>query len=111
MWHAAKSLSKKLRQAGSMKNQTRIQVWRRDIVNHFLYCTKQAATEEPFKMMWPLEEGSKDKPWIIQGSAAHQTLTGIVLDKRWLTQMNKFINIRTTSDLEGFQNHLLMYAA
>ncbi|KAL0965297.1 hypothetical protein UPYG_G00279410 [Umbra pygmaea] len=52
MWHGAKSLSKKLQQAGSMKNQTRIQVWRRDIVNHFWYCSKQTAAKEPFKMMW-----------------------------------------------------------
>ncbi|KAF1383744.1 hypothetical protein PFLUV_G00135020 [Perca fluviatilis] len=46
----------------------------------------------------PLEEGNEDKPWINQGSAAHQALTAIVLDKR-------------TTDLESFQNHLLMYAA
>ncbi|KAK7130436.1 hypothetical protein R3I93_019927 [Phoxinus phoxinus] len=132
IWHAAKSLSKKLRRAGSIKNQTGIMVWIKDIVNHFWYCSKQAANEEHFKMMWvgvlhhvsnehswasgfcehePLEEGSENKPWIIAGSAAHQALTAIVLEKRWLTQVKKFINFRTTSDLESFQNHILMYAA
>ncbi|XP_056109078.1 uncharacterized protein LOC130086878 [Rhinichthys klamathensis goyatoka] len=132
IWHAAKSLSKKLRRAGSIKNQTGILVWIKDIVNHFWYCSKQAANEEHFKMMWvgvlhhvsnehswasgfcehePLEEGSENKPWIISGSAAHKALTAIVLEKRWLTQVKKFINFRTTSDLESFQNHILMYAA
>ncbi|XP_065131571.1 uncharacterized protein [Paramisgurnus dabryanus] len=132
IWHAAKNLGKKLRRAGTIKNQNSILVWMKDIVNHFWYSCKQALTEEQFKMMWhgvlhhvrnqhswatgccehePLDEGSQNKPWIQQGSAAHQALTAIVLDKRWLSQVKKFINFRTTSDLESFQNHILMYAA
>ncbi|XP_038123787.1 uncharacterized protein LOC119771737 [Cyprinodon tularosa] len=83
IWHAAKSLSKKLRRVGTVKNQTIIQAWIKDIVNHFWYCSKHAVTEEQFKMMWvgvlhhvrdehswatgccqhePLEEGSQEKP-------------------------------------------------
>ncbi|XP_056118488.1 uncharacterized protein LOC130095738 [Rhinichthys klamathensis goyatoka] len=132
IWHAAKNLGKKLRRAGTIKNQNSILAWMKDIVNHFWYCCKPALTEEQFKMMWhgvlhhvcnqhswatgccehePLDEGSQNKPWIHQGSAAHQALTAIVLDKRWLSQVKKFINFRTTSDLESFQNHILMYAA
>ncbi|KAM4544085.1 uncharacterized protein V3H82_021887 [Fundulus diaphanus] len=112
--------------------KSEIQVWIKDIVNHFWYCSKHAVTEEQFKMMWvgvlhhvrdehswatgccqhePLEEGSQEKPWIKQGSAAHKALAGVVLDKRWLGLVKKFLNFRTTSDLESFQNHLLMYSS
>ncbi|KAG1927355.1 hypothetical protein F2P79_024293 [Pimephales promelas] len=108
IWHAAKSLSKRLRKAGAVKGQNHIHIWTRDIVNHFWYCSKQASTEEEFK---PLEEGSQDKPWMEQGSAAHWALAAIVFDKRWLNQAKKFINFRTTSDLESFQNHILLYAS
>ncbi|XP_056092496.1 uncharacterized protein LOC130071660 [Rhinichthys klamathensis goyatoka] len=59
----------------------------------------------------PLEEGSQDKPWMEQGSAAHRALAAIVFDKRWLNQVKKFISFRTTSDLESFQNHILLYAS
>ncbi|XP_041944101.1 uncharacterized protein LOC121706417 isoform X2 [Alosa sapidissima] len=132
IWHAAKSLSKRLRKAGAVKGQNPIQDWARDIVNHFWYCSKQASTEEEFKSMWvgvmhhvrnehfwatgccqhePLEEGSQDKPWMEQGSAAHRALAAIVFEKRWLNLVRKFLNFRTTSDLESFQNHILLYAA
>ncbi|CAL9703628.1 unnamed protein product [Knipowitschia caucasica] len=132
IWHAAKSLSKKLRRVGTKKKQKEIIVWTKDIVNHFWYWSKQAQTEEHFKMMWsgvihhvcnkhtwatgscehePLAEESQDKPWIKPGSEAHRVLTEVVFEKRWLTQVKKFINFRSTSDLENFQNHILMYAA
>ncbi|KAL0961589.1 hypothetical protein UPYG_G00354770 [Umbra pygmaea] len=97
IWHAAKSLSKKIRWmmwVGVLHHVRNEHSWATGFCEHK-----------------PLEEGSKDKPWIIQGSAAHQALTAIRLDKRWLTQVKKFINFRTTSDLKSFQNHILMYAA
>ncbi|XP_029948188.1 uncharacterized protein LOC115388988 isoform X2 [Salarias fasciatus] len=132
IWHAAKSLSKKMRQAGTEKKQKEILLWSQDILNHFWYCSKQAKTEEHFKMMWagvmhhvcnkhswdagscehePLADDSQDKPWMTPGSEAHQVLAGIVLEKQWLTQVKKFINFRSTSDLESFQNHVMMYTA
>ncbi|XP_045919380.1 uncharacterized protein LOC123979492 [Micropterus dolomieu] len=58
----------------------------------------------------PLGDGTQDKTWIEQGSAAHQALVAIVQEKRWLKNVKKFINFRTTSDMENFQNHILMYA-
>jgi len=39
-------------QAGSIKNQTGIMVWIKDIVNHFWYCSKQATNEEHFKVCY-----------------------------------------------------------
>ncbi|XP_034552468.1 uncharacterized protein LOC117821977 isoform X2 [Notolabrus celidotus] len=103
----------------------------RHIVNHFWYCCKHAVTEEKFKIMWhgvlhhvrdknswsfgscdhgPLDENTRDKPWMVQGSPLHQALVTIVPDKRWLKDVKKFTNFHTTSDLESFQNHILMYA-
>ncbi|CAM4597551.1 unnamed protein product [Leuciscus chuanchicus] len=73
--------------AGAKKGQKLIHSWSRDIVNHFWYCSKQASTEEEFKLMWVgvmhhvcnehfwatgccqhelLEEGTQDKPWMEQ---------------------------------------------
>ncbi|KAL7378193.1 hypothetical protein ABVT39_010029 [Epinephelus coioides] len=43
-------------------------------------------------------------------SPAHQALTAVVMDKHWLENVKKFLNFRTTLDLESFQNHILMYA-
>ncbi|CAM4570179.1 unnamed protein product [Leuciscus chuanchicus] len=60
IWHAAKSLNKRLRRK--------------------------------------LDEDSQNKPWIIQGSAAHKALTAVVLEKRWLTLVKKFLNFRMTND-------------
>ncbi|KAM4605450.1 uncharacterized protein ACJ7VT_017694 isoform 2-T2 [Polymixia lowei] len=131
IWHGAKNLAKKLHAAGLMKDQSAIMYWIKDIVNHFWYCCKQAKTEEQFKTMWqgvlhhvrdrhqwpfgscdhgPLDDRSRDKPWMVQRSAAHQALTAIVLDEHWLKDVKKFLNFRTTSDLEAFKNHILMYA-
>ncbi|XP_063076603.1 uncharacterized protein LOC134466651 isoform X1 [Engraulis encrasicolus] len=59
----------------------------------------------------PLDEGSQNKPWLRKGGADHEALIQVVLDKRWLDQVKKFLNFRTTSDLENFQNHILMYAS
>ncbi|XP_067287194.1 uncharacterized protein [Pseudorasbora parva] len=131
IWHAAKNLGKKLRRAGLMKDQSEILPWIGEIVNHFWYCAKQASSVEEFKLKWhgvihhvrnqhtwatgscehePLGDGTQEKTWIEQGSSAHQALVAIVLDKHWLKNVKKFINFRTTSDLENFQNHILMYA-
>uniref|UniRef100_A0AAV2K2R9 Uncharacterized protein n=1 Tax=Knipowitschia caucasica TaxID=637954 RepID=A0AAV2K2R9_KNICA len=119
----------KLREAAKGKEHSVLMHWVKDIVNHFWYCCQRASTVEQFKILWhgvlhhvrnehtwatgfcehePLDDSSQDKPWIQQGSAAHQTLTAIVLNKRWLKNVKKYITFRTTSDLESFQNHILI---
>ncbi|KAK7124652.1 hypothetical protein R3I94_018889 [Phoxinus phoxinus] len=42
----------------------------------------------------PLDEDSQNKPWIIQGSAAHKALTALVLEKRWLTLVKKISKLQ-----------------
>ncbi|XP_034552411.1 uncharacterized protein LOC117821945 [Notolabrus celidotus] len=115
IWHAAKNLAKKLHAAGSVKLQSGIHQWMRHIVNHFWYCCKHAVTEEKFKIMWhgvlhhvrdknswsfgscdhgPLDENTRDKPWMVQSSPSHQALVTIVPDKRWLKDVKKFTNFQ-----------------
>uniref|UniRef100_A0A8C6UD43 Uncharacterized protein n=1 Tax=Neogobius melanostomus TaxID=47308 RepID=A0A8C6UD43_9GOBI len=124
VWHASKNIGRKLREAPKGKEHTVLMHWVKDIVNHFWYCCQRASTVEQFKMLWhgvlhhvrnehtwatgfcehePLDDSSQDKPWIQQGSAAHQTLNAIVLNKRWLKDVKKYITFRTTSDLESFR--------
>ncbi|CAH1248387.1 Hypp8119 [Branchiostoma lanceolatum] len=49
--------------------------------------------------------------WLVSGSAPHQKLAAIILNKRWLKTAHKFLRFRLTSHLESFQNHILMYAS
>lgn len=41
----------------------------------------------------PLEE-ERDKAWIVKGSVAHEALTAIVFNVRWLKEVEKFLSFR-----------------
>ncbi|XP_028298168.1 uncharacterized protein LOC114460470 [Gouania willdenowi] len=58
----------------------------------------------------PLIENS-EKELIKSHSVAHQKLSLIVLDGRWLKKVHKYLNFRSTAELESFHNHILMYAS
>ncbi|CAL8235878.1 unnamed protein product [Boreogadus saida] len=58
----------------------------------------------------PLVE-DKEKDWIARNSVAHQRLTEIILDDRWLRGVHKYLHFRSTAELESFHNHILMYAS
>nr|XP_033486525.1 uncharacterized protein LOC117259352 isoform X2 [Epinephelus lanceolatus] len=97
IWHNAKNLGKKLRRAGTVRDQSEILPWIRDSVNHFWYCAKQASSVEQFKMKWHavIHHVRNQHTWATGScSAAHQALVAIVLDKRWLKNVRKFINFR-----------------
>ncbi|XP_054597208.2 uncharacterized protein [Nothobranchius furzeri] len=104
--------------------------WIKDIVNHFWYACQHTSTREEFMDVWkgvlhhvtgehewgfgrcfhaPLAE-NPDKELIPHGSAAHVALSRIVLNQRWLKDIEKLLTFRTTAELESFQNHILMYA-
>uniref|UniRef100_A0A672JA34 Uncharacterized protein n=1 Tax=Salarias fasciatus TaxID=181472 RepID=A0A672JA34_SALFA len=114
MWHGAKSLAKKLHAAGQVKGQTEILPWLKDIVNHFWFCCKEAQNMERF-MVCTLKLFLSIYIKLMIGprhnySPAYMALVGVVLNKKWLKDVPKFLNFRTTSDLETFHNHILMYA-
>ncbi|XP_042602788.1 uncharacterized protein LOC122141038 [Cyprinus carpio] len=131
VWHGSKNLSKKIHAAGQQKGCAILQMWNKDICNHFWYCCKTADTYEEFIDMWvgvlhhvtgehtwalgeckhgPLLD-DRDKELIESGSVAHERLAEIILDERWLKVVPKYLNFRSTADLESFHNHILMYAS
>ncbi|KAL0973543.1 hypothetical protein UPYG_G00205820 [Umbra pygmaea] len=129
MWHGAKGLAKRINAAGQQSGQGILLLWSKDIVNHFWWCCKQAETYKQFLELWCgilhvsnehvwalgkcqhdcLVEG-RSKAWIEQRSSAHSALSDIIYSKRWLKDIPKYLNFRSTSDLESFQNQILMYA-
>ncbi|XP_038136201.1 uncharacterized protein LOC119780282 [Cyprinodon tularosa] len=131
IWHGSKNLNKKLVAAGQQKGCAGLLAWSRDICNHFWHCCKTSNSYRQFMDMWsgllhhvtgehewslyschhgPLED-SRDKEWIEADSLAHQRLREIVLDARWLKNIDKYLHFRSTADLESFHNHILMYAS
>lgn len=49
---------------------------------------------------WPLDAGQRpsgerrDKAWIENGSVAHQALSEIILNQRWLKEVHKYLHFR-----------------
>ncbi|KAG1928637.1 hypothetical protein F2P79_023507 [Pimephales promelas] len=121
MWHGAKNLCKKI---ATVKGQSILLHWLRDIVNHFWWCCKTAETFEQFLALWigvvhhvcnnhTWETGScqhdhledtQDKEWIERDSKSHKALVEIVLNKRWQKDVHKYLRFRSTAHLESFQN-------
>ncbi|KAG1952354.1 hypothetical protein F2P79_010275 [Pimephales promelas] len=105
--------------------------WTKDICNHFCHCCKSAETYEEFFELWSgilhhvtgehewalgdCQHGQlpedRDKAWLKKGSESHSRLTELVLDARWLKNVHKFLNFRSTAELGSFRNHILMYAS
>ncbi|KAF1384370.1 hypothetical protein PFLUV_G00117630 [Perca fluviatilis] len=131
MWHGAKNLAKKIHTAAQIKGQSSLIHWLKDIVNHFWWCGKMADSSHDFLVLWmgllhhvtnehrwvqgncqhePMEHDGT-KQWFVRGSMAHEALKGIMRNKRWLNEVHKYLNFRTTAELESFQNHILMYAS
>ncbi|XP_015251285.1 PREDICTED: uncharacterized protein LOC107098251, partial [Cyprinodon variegatus] len=112
IWHGSKNLNKKLVAAGQQKGCAGLLAWSRDICNHFWHCCKTSNSYRQFMDMWsgllhhvtgehewslyschhgPLED-SRDKEWIEADSLAHQRLREIVLDARWLKNIDKYLH-------------------
>ncbi|XP_043978854.1 uncharacterized protein LOC122834391 isoform X2 [Gambusia affinis] len=130
MWHGSKDLAKKMHAAGQQKGCSILLQWIKDICNYFWFCCKMTENYENFYEMWagllnhvtgeqewPLDAGQRpsgerrDKVWIENGSVAHQALSEVILNQRWLKEVHKYLHFRSTADLESFHNHILMYAS
>ncbi|KAM9336943.1 uncharacterized protein ABDE67_019976 [Symphorus nematophorus] len=131
VWHGAKSLANKIAAAAKINGQSILLIWLKDIVNHFWWCCKTAETSKQFLALWVgimhhvcdihtwsrgscqhrhLEE-THDKEWIQKDSKCYKALEEIILNKRWLKDVHKYMRFRSTADLEAFRNHILMYAS
>ncbi|XP_070405919.1 uncharacterized protein [Nothobranchius furzeri] len=131
VWHAAKNLTKKLHMAGILKGNSILLVWLKDIINQFWYICQKAQHRDMFNDMWvgvlhhvtgkhewtrgkcdhgPLDATTSDKELMVPGSPPHEALQRIMFNRRWLKDVTKYLTFRSTSELESFQNCILMYA-
>ncbi|XP_038592427.1 uncharacterized protein LOC119916467 [Micropterus salmoides] len=93
MWHGAKNLVKKIAAAlwlGIIHHVCDIPTWTMGKCQHVHL---------------------KEKAWIQKDSRCHKALVDIILNKRWLKHVHKYLLFRSAADLEAFQNHILMYAS
>ncbi|KAK3085827.1 hypothetical protein FSP39_009247 [Pinctada imbricata] len=140
VWHGTKNLGKKIMAQGQERSKSQLLTWSKDIVNHFWYCAEKALTTEEFLGMWYgvlhhvvdehewvlpycsaisnrchhgdlIRDANEVKEWLKKGSAPHEALRHIVMDKRLVNQVHHYINFRSTAELENFQNLILMYAS
>nr|XP_033468401.1 uncharacterized protein LOC117247893 isoform X1 [Epinephelus lanceolatus] len=102
MWHGVKSLAKKLHAAGQVKGQTEILQWLKDIVNHFWGLWRGVLYHVTGRHEWAfgrclheqLNDEDREKEWIQKDSPAYLALIGVVLNKKWLKDVPKFLNFR-----------------
>ncbi|XP_060551597.1 uncharacterized protein LOC132713139 [Ruditapes philippinarum] len=140
IWHAAKSLGKRLLKVAQKKSNAVLGKWTKDIVNHFWFACKEASTYEQFVSIWRsvlhhitnqhswilphgdgettcrhglLSDEDRNKPWLDprKDCAVLKELASVVMDKRFLGKVHYYLNFRSTADLEGFHQLILMYAA
>ncbi|CAL9684730.1 unnamed protein product [Knipowitschia caucasica] len=92
--------------AGIVSGQKALLVWIEDIFHHFWYACQHTSTREEFMGVW---RGALHhmRLWRINGT---KSPFHVVLNRRWLKDIEKLLTFRTTSKLESFQNHVLMYA-
>ncbi|XP_060600559.1 uncharacterized protein LOC132753993 [Ruditapes philippinarum] len=131
MWLGGKSLGKRVAKVASIKGNEALIPWAKDIVNHFYHSAENSRCNvTDMKTKWvsilqhtvnnyswrlgecdhgPIED-RENKPWLISGSKIHTELRKLVFDKRFLRKFDKFVTCQTTSELESFNNHILMYA-
>nr|XP_054592551.1 uncharacterized protein LOC129157271 isoform X3 [Nothobranchius furzeri] len=115
-------------QAGILKGNAILLVWLKDIFNQFWYICQKAQHCDMFNDMWvgvlhhvtgkhewtrgkcdhgPLDATTSDKELMVPGSPPHEALQRIMFNRRWLKDVTN-LTFRSTSELESFQNCILM---
>lgn len=132
MWHGAKNLGKKLAAVACSKGNEILKPWLSDITNHFFYCADTCDKNvEIMQAKWvsvlnhivnkhswalgqcdhdPIQEEERDKDWLSPKSRTYDDLQRSVLEPRLLKSFHYYTTCQTTSELESFNNHILMYA-
>lgn len=132
MWHGAKNLGKKLMSVACSKGNEDLKPWLSDITNHFFYSADTCNGDvEIMQVKWasvlnhivnkhewalgqcehgPIDDVDRDKEWISPRSQAFDSLQKVVLEPRLLKSFPYYITCQATSELESFNNHILMYA-
>lgn len=135
IWHAGKSLIKRLTKVASTHKN--INPWIPAVRNHFWYSSREcnrnvtrmkslwlgilhhSVNEHKWTMAIDGQEGKcEHKPeahdpsraWLVKGSPAHKALAAVVMENAFLKKFEYYANFRHTGNLESFHNHILMYA-
>ncbi|XP_052223110.1 uncharacterized protein LOC127839007 isoform X2 [Dreissena polymorpha] len=135
MWHGAKNLGKKLFAVAQERGNESLRPWVEPVVNHFYHAAETCegdALKLSMKMVAVLNHTANVHRWIL-GECDNEALdedqdrgnkqwldpTGheivalekVVRDTRFLGNLYHYTTCQTTSELESFHNHLLMYAS
>ncbi|XP_068735198.1 uncharacterized protein [Montipora capricornis] len=132
IWHKAKKLSKCLHQAAHRRGCETLKEWIDDIVNHFWFCCQSCdGSVDELKETWfgvlhhvcgehewaggackhsPDETGTSGKTYLAKSSKALTALREVVLDKKWLNNLEFYVRFRHTSVLESYNSMLTKYA-
>lgn len=133
MWHGAKNLGKKLCAVSQEKGNAALKPWISSVTNHFYYAAENCESSEmrlkiklaqilnhcADKHKWmlgqcdhgELDEASRNKEWLNPGGPELLALERVLFNARFLSTMRYYVTCQTTSELESFNSHLLMYAA
>lgn len=131
MWLGAKNLGKKkLMSVSCSKGNEDLKPWLSDITNHFFHSADTCNGDvEVMQGKWasvlnhivnkhewaqcehaPIDDVDRDKEWVSPRSQALDSLQRVVLEPRLLKSFPYYITCEATSELENFNNHILMYA-
>ncbi|XP_071482700.1 uncharacterized protein [Diadema antillarum] len=137
VWHGAKNLGKKVAKASTTVRNQALKYWVKHITNHFWFCAETCGGDIDLFFNkwrgivhhvcntheWLLTGGYGGQPrcehgdlperqeWLSPGTPPHDALVRIVLDKKFINTLVKFVNFRHTGELESLHNHILMYCA
>ncbi|XP_041482953.1 uncharacterized protein LOC121429788 [Lytechinus variegatus] len=136
VWHAGKNLGKKLTKAAGKVSTCALLYWVRHVVFHFWWCAETCGrSSRAFLAKWRglthhvtdkhewvsgLGEGTvtcsheelpEREEWLQAGSPPHRALVELCYEKRFLSNIERYVTFRHTSTIESLNNHILMYAS
>ncbi|XP_053388891.1 uncharacterized protein LOC123544069 [Mercenaria mercenaria] len=134
MWHGAKNLGKKLHAVALEKGNSQLKPWVQDITNHFFYSAETCNGDRDVLQMkfvsvmnhslnvhrWALggcdheeidQTVEREKEWLDPDGSSIIALEKIIMDHRFQSNLGHYVTCQTTSEIESFNNHLLMYVS
>ncbi|XP_037078931.1 uncharacterized protein LOC119099943 isoform X2 [Pollicipes pollicipes] len=112
VWHAAKSVAKRLRQHAAKPKNRALRPWKRwlMVLNHVVNIHATPSGLNRCHHADVPEDESRDRPWLRAGSPAHNALWEVVASLRTLNLAAFVVTCRHTDNLEMFHTDSLVYA-
>ncbi|CAG0899583.1 unnamed protein product [Cyprideis torosa] len=127
-WHIQKSLGKALGKVGIRGGQRELQMWSRHLTNHLLWsirncggsyakllriwfsCLRHVVNDHGACYHEELPEDEvRDTEWIEERNPAHTSLTRIVNETGFTSDLKQATELRFSSELEAFHSELNIY--